>query len=83
MGILNKLGEASDLHTNLQKSCVILIRCEQSQLEVVSQMPPYTQAEFPRTYLGLPISEKCLEKLISCLGLTNLGTTYRDGKLLS
>ena len=28
MEILGKFGEASGLHTNLQKSCVIPIRCE-------------------------------------------------------
>jgi hypothetical protein len=28
MGTINKLGEASGLHTNLQKSCVIPIRCD-------------------------------------------------------
>jgi hypothetical protein len=62
MNILNHFGEASGLFTNLQKSCVIPIRCEENQMDLVSQTLPCTTAEFPCTYLGLPISDKRFRK---------------------
>lgn len=60
MNILSWFGEASRLYTNLQKSCVIPIRCEDNQMEMVGQTLPFTLAEFWCTYLGLPISDKKL-----------------------
>lgn len=62
MAILAKFGEASGLHTNLQKSCVIPISCEQNQVEEMATTLPCTQASFPCIYLGLPISNKKLRK---------------------
>lgn len=58
MRILEKFGEATGLFTNLQKSCAIPIRCKQSQLLQIEQTLPFTKAEFPATYSGLPISNK-------------------------
>lgn len=60
--LLAKFGEASGLKTNLQKSCVVPIRCDQDHLELVEQHLPCTQAAFPCTYLGLSISDKKLSK---------------------
>jgi hypothetical protein len=63
MGILANFGQASGLHTNLQKSCVIPIRCDQNHLEVVTQTLPCTKAVFHCTYLGLPISNTRLKNI--------------------
>ena len=62
MEILHNFGEASGLHCNLQKSCVVPIRCEPSHLEMVSSTLPCTPAAFPCTYLGLPVSNKQFTK---------------------
>jgi hypothetical protein len=50
--ILNTLGMPSRLQTNLHKSSIISIRCEEAYLSVVSNLP-YHISEFPCTYLGL------------------------------
>lgn len=63
MEILAKFGEASGLQTNLQKSCVIPIRCEESELETVTTTRPCPMSGFPCTYLGLPISNSKLKKV--------------------
>jgi len=62
MEILSKFGEASGLQTNLQKSCAIPIRCEQPPVDNISTFMPCTPAQFPCTYLGLPISDRKLRK---------------------
>jgi hypothetical protein len=46
----------------MQKSCAIPIRCEQPELERIEQNLPCTIAAFPRTYLGLSISDRKLRK---------------------
>ena len=38
LDILNLFGEALGLRTNLQKCSVLPIRCEESELEVISSM---------------------------------------------
>uniref|UniRef100_A0A0A9B2N8 Reverse transcriptase domain-containing protein n=1 Tax=Arundo donax TaxID=35708 RepID=A0A0A9B2N8_ARUDO len=60
--ILDCFGSASGLQTNLQKSCVIPIRCEESTLSVVEERLHCPTAEFPTTYLGIPISNKKLQR---------------------
>jgi hypothetical protein len=60
--ILQTFGEASGLKTNFQKSCVILIHCEEVVLTTISGTLHCTLAAFPCTYLGLPISNKKLCK---------------------
>lgn len=62
INILNRFGEASGLHTNLQKSCVIPIHCADDQQVMVSQTLPCAPAAFPCTYLGLLVSDKRLKK---------------------
>jgi hypothetical protein len=73
MEILGHFGEASGLYTNLQKSCVIPIRCEDSQMELVDQTLPCTTAEFPCTYLGLPISDRHLKKAELMVWIDKIG----------
>jgi len=64
VSILDKFGEASGLQTNLQKkSCVIPIRCEPAQMELVTSTLPCAPADFPYTYLGLPVSTRKIGKV--------------------
>jgi len=53
---------ASGLQTNLQKSCVIPIQCDEEFHGVVNNTLRCATANFPTTYLGLPISNKKLRK---------------------
>jgi hypothetical protein len=62
MAILSKFGDASRLQTNLQKSCVNPIRCEQPIVDSVNVILPCTTTQFPCTYLGLAISDRKLQK---------------------
>jgi mannosylglycoprotein endo-beta-mannosidase len=62
VSILDKFGEASGLQTNLQKSCVIPIRCEPTQMELVTSTLPCAPADFPCNYLGLPVSTRKIGK---------------------
>jgi len=50
MEFLHNFGEASGLHCNLQKSCVVPIRCEPSNLEMVSSTLPRTPTSFPQLF---------------------------------
>lgn len=71
MEILGKFGEASGLHTNLQKSCVIPIRCEQPVADNVNFILPCTAAQLPCTWDDrklrksdlLPWTDKVTDKL--------------------
>lgn len=60
--ILSKFGEASGLHTNLQKSCVIPIQCDREQAEAAELALSCIKADFPCTYLRLPISNRKLPR---------------------
>ena len=60
--ILKIFGEASGLQTNLQKSCVIPIHCDEGIVEDINNTLECTAASFPTTYLGLPISDKKLRR---------------------
>ena len=61
--ILNIFGSASGLHTNLHKSSIIPINCEENSMTTVSNTLPCSISEFPCTYLGLPLSNKKLRKI--------------------
>lgn len=54
--ILDRFGAALGLRTNLQKSCVIPITCEEEHTTLINDLLSCPQSEFPSTYLGLPIS---------------------------
>ncbi|GJM86847.1 hypothetical protein PR202_ga02745 [Eleusine coracana subsp. coracana] len=60
--ILDHFGEASGLWTNLQKSCVIPIQCDQQVQQLVEDSLECPTKGFPCTYLGMPISHKKLRK---------------------
>jgi len=60
--LLNVFGAASGLQTNLHKSSIIPIQCEDGSLSAVSNTLPCTISDFPCTYLGLPLSHKKLRK---------------------
>ena len=60
--ILEVFGEASGLRTNFQKSCVIPIRCEETETTAIASSLTCSVSKFPCTYLGLPISDKKLRK---------------------
>jgi hypothetical protein len=62
MDVLNLFGVASWLKTNLQKSNVLPIRCEEHGLEVVQHQLHCALVEFPCKYLGLPHALKKLKK---------------------
>jgi hypothetical protein len=57
------VGEASGLQTNLAKSAIILIRCDDMNLEAVLPAFPCQTGNFPVKYLGLPLSPKRLNKI--------------------
>jgi len=61
-GILQLFGEASGLHTNVQKSSIVPIRCGPEQLAVVSGVLPCEVIDFPCKYLGLLLSIRKLTK---------------------
>ena len=60
--ILQVFEKASGLRTNLQKSCVIPIQCDDEIAEVVNNTLQCTTTSFPTTYLGLPVSDKKLRR---------------------
>jgi hypothetical protein len=61
MDILRLFGVASGLKTNLQKSSLLPIRCEDHNMEVIQQQLPCAVANFPCKYLGLPLALKKLK----------------------
>lgn len=62
LDILHLFGEASGLRTNVQKSSVYPIRCEDQDLALLQDLLPCEVAGFPCRYLGLPLAIKKLTK---------------------
>jgi hypothetical protein len=60
--LLDCFGEASGLHTNLYKSAILPIRCEEVDLAIIQPAFPCQISEFPCKYLGLPLSPRTLRK---------------------
>jgi hypothetical protein len=60
--IHNIFGSASGLQTNLHKSSIIPIRCEEASMAAIMDNLPCNISEFPCTHLGLPLSNKKLRK---------------------
>jgi hypothetical protein len=58
LDILHLFGEASGLCTNVQKSSVYPIRCDDQDLAVLHDLLPCEVATFPCRYLGLPLAIK-------------------------
>jgi hypothetical protein len=61
-GILHLFGEASGLKTNIQKSNVFPIHCDEEDLASVQASLPCQLSNFPCKYLGLPLSLKRLSR---------------------
>jgi hypothetical protein len=56
VGILKLFGDATGLKTNLQKSNMLPIRCEETDLSTIKTLLPCALMDFPCKYLGLPLS---------------------------
>jgi hypothetical protein len=54
--ILVVFENASGLGCNLGKCQIVLIRCDESQVQLVQQLFPCPITQFPIKYLGLPLS---------------------------
>ena len=54
--ILRGFGEVTGLCTNFHKSSMVPIRCNNLDLDHITQNLPATRASFPLRYLGLPLS---------------------------
>jgi hypothetical protein len=60
--ILHRFGNVTGLRTNLAKSFVVPIRCQNIDLDDVLEGISETRASFPLRYLGLPLSVWCLRR---------------------
>ncbi|CAM0949967.1 unnamed protein product [Alopecurus aequalis] len=61
--ILKLFGDSTGLHTNLQKSKVLPIRCDDIDINPFLQIMGCHRDAFPCTYLGMPLSDKKLRKV--------------------
>lgn len=61
--LLHKFGHASGLHTNLAKSSIISIRCQEAKIEEAIEAMGCATATFPCKYLGLPLTIGNLNKV--------------------
>lgn len=57
--ILHNFGLVTGLQTNLQKSIMAPISCDDIDLDPFLQNFPAMRSAFPLKYLGLPLSLKC------------------------
>jgi len=62
LDILQLFGNASGLTTNLQKSSVLPIQCNEDDKSVLQESLPCQVSEFPCKYLGVPLSPYKLTK---------------------
>jgi hypothetical protein len=61
--ILTHFGEATGLQTNIPKSSVTPIRCDNIDLDAVLTNLPLSRANFPLKYLGLPLTPRRLKRI--------------------
>lgn len=61
-GILAAFGNASGLHTNMSKSSLIPIRCNDDQVHMANEAIHCQITSFPYKYLGIPLSVTKLKK---------------------
>ena len=61
--LLHCFGDASGLVTNMAKSAIYPIRCDDAVMEAILPAFPCQSAELPCKYLGLPLSPKTLRKI--------------------
>ena len=55
LDILQLLGEASGLKTNVQKSSVLPIQCSDDSISAIQNLLPREILSFPCRYLGIPL----------------------------
>ena len=70
--ILALFGDASGLHTNLQKSLIAPIACSDSEVTLAAQLFLAEISDFPIKYLGLPLTVRRprkahLQPLVDCV----------------
>jgi hypothetical protein len=61
--ILSHFGEVTGLQTNIQKSSVTPICCDNIELDTVLTNLPLSRANFPLKYLGLPLTPRRLKRI--------------------
>jgi mannosylglycoprotein endo-beta-mannosidase len=61
--ILSHFGKVTGLQTNIQKSSVTSIRCDNIDLDTVLTNLPLSRANFPLKYLGLPLTPRRLKRI--------------------
>lgn len=61
--LLRRFGQVSGLCTNLQKSHVVPIRCDNLDLDDILDGIPVTRANLPMKYLGLPLTTARLRRV--------------------
>lgn len=61
--ILTHFGEIMGLNTNLAKSQIVPIRCENINLQNITEIFPAQVTHFPMKYLGLPLALSKLKKV--------------------
>jgi hypothetical protein len=76
--VLHHFGEASSRVTNLAKSAIALIRCENLDLNEITLAFPCQVADFPCKYLGLPLSpaDSCYHGWLEKAGTLRLGQGF-------
>ncbi|KAL6613961.1 hypothetical protein ACP70R_036231 [Stipagrostis hirtigluma subsp. patula] len=62
LAILNLFGNATGLYTNLEKTEIYPIRCEESDIAVLQGTSLVSLNSFPCKYLGLPLSYRRLSR---------------------
>lgn len=79
--ILNYLGSASGLVTNMQKSYAIPIRCVGQVVREGCNVLQCSSATFAYNYLGLPISDRKLKRNDLMIWLIRLQIAFQIGRL--
>lgn len=83
-------GNASGLHTNLQKSLIAPIACIDEQVQRISTFLPARISEFPIQYLGLPLTvgrlkkvhlQPLVDKVAACISTWKASLMNKAGRL--
>ncbi|WVZ75406.1 hypothetical protein U9M48_023459 [Paspalum notatum var. saurae] len=61
--LLHRFGEATGLHTNINKSSIVPINCVGLNLDEVLAAFPASRTRFPIRYLGIPLTVTRLKKV--------------------
>ncbi|WVZ77322.1 hypothetical protein U9M48_025203 [Paspalum notatum var. saurae] len=63
VALLHLFGEATGLHTNIQKSSIVPIKCAGLNLDEILAGFPASRTSFPIRYLGIPLTVARLKKV--------------------